>query len=424
MMRITSGVEEALPSARFRWSEIAAVDGDGSREPVGRVTSARVARHGSGLSTFHLPESSCLRKWQRGTPTSRNSIRLRILEDLWAMICSAMAAALLRGGAMSQRNLILIHRGPNYEEDFGEIAQKVIARDRGITVYHLPAGLEADLPVSAWQYPTLTVSLSSKFRIPIRRGPTLSNRAIGKLDQQDTFRRNGIPTPPALPYLLGMKLDPILFGEFVVLKPIDLRMTSKGIGVKLFRRRTLENMTGQQFASAMPPGEYMVQRYVDTGAQFKWFRVCTFLGSPLYSFFAISRIVRPPLTASDEALFEAVIASNFMTDQHIQMYAPPPVIDMARKVHRAFPHIPLLGQDILIEERTERLFVLECNAGGNTWHFSSEVAREWREAHGRQVPEPNHLGAERRGRFFLIDQFGAFDVAAFALARAVRELAS
>jgi hypothetical protein len=102
---------------------------------------------------------------------------------------------------------------------------------------------------------------------------------------------------------------------------------------------------------------------------------------------------------------------------------PPAVIEMAKKVHAALPDIPLLGMDIIIEERTERLFVLECNAGGNTWHFSSEVARDWREAHGKQILEPGHLDANQRGRFFLIDQFGAFDVAALALARAAREQA-
>jgi len=325
---------------------------------------------------------------------------------------------------MNKRNLILVHRGPNYEQDFDDIAGKVNALDRGITVYHLPAGLRVDLPSSAWQHPTLTVSLSSKFRIPVRRGPILTNRPIGKLEQQYIFRRNGIPTPPALPFRPGMKLDPILFGEFVVLKPVDLRMTSRGIGVKLFRRSTLENMTGRTLAGLMPSGNYMVQRYVDTGTQFKWFRVSMFLGSPIYSFFAISKSTRPPLTASDEALFEALIASNFMTDQHMQMYGPPQVIDMARKVHKALPDIPLLGLDMLIEERTGRIYVLECNAGGNTWHFSSEVARDWREAHGRQVLEPRHLDDEGRGRHVLIDQFGAFDVAALVLAKAVRELAS
>lgn len=324
---------------------------------------------------------------------------------------------------MSERNLILIHRGPEYEQDFDELAGKVHALDRSLTVYHLPARLNTDLPVSAWQYPTLTVSLTSAFRIPVRRGPILSNRPIDKLVQQDVFRRNGIPTPAALPFHPGMKLDPILFGEFVVLKPLDLKRTSQGIGIKLFRRRTLEAISAQRLGQLMLPGDYIVQRYVDTGAQLKWFRVCSFLGSPLYSFYAISKTVRPPLSSSDEVLFDAVIASNFNTDQHMQMYAPPAVIEMAKKVHAALPDIPLLGMDIIIEERTERLFVLECNAGGNTWHFSSEVARDWREAHGKQILEPGHLDANQRGRFFLIDQFGAFDVAALALARAAREQA-
>ena len=90
---------------------------------------------------------------------------------------------------MSQRNLILVHRGQDYVQDFDEIAGKVNALDRGITVYHLPAALNADLPHGAWQHPTLTVSLSSKFRITVRRGPILSNRPIGKLDQQGNWGR-------------------------------------------------------------------------------------------------------------------------------------------------------------------------------------------------------------------------------------------
>jgi hypothetical protein len=205
---------------------------------------------------------------------------------------------------------------------------------------------------------------------------------------------------------------------------MDLKLTSQGIGVRLFRRKTLEALAPAWFSAIMGPGNYIVQKYIDTGAQMKWFRVCSFLGFPLYSFYAISKTVRPSLGSSDETLFNAVIASNFTTDQHMQMYAPQDVMHLARKVHSAFPDVPLLGMDILVEERTGRLFVLECNAGGNTWHFSSSVAREWREVHGSQVDHPRHLTPEERGRFLLIDQFGAFDVAAFALAKAVREAAS
>ena len=49
------------------------------------------------------------------------------------------------------------------------------------------------------------------------------------------------------------------------------------------------------------------------------------------------------------------------------------------------------------------------------------MAHDWREAYGRQIGGIGDLEAERRGRFVLIDQFGAFDVTALALSRTLRE---
>ena len=144
----------------------------------------------------------------------------------------------VQGVEMSRRNLILIHRGADYERDFEEIAQKVNALDKGITIYQLSAGFTARLPDAAWEHPTLTVAMSSRFGLKIRRGPVLKNGYINKLEQARRARASGVATPPMMKFVPGKPLDPIMFGEFVVIKPMTL--TSKGDGVQLFRRRKLQ----------------------------------------------------------------------------------------------------------------------------------------------------------------------------------------
>ena len=313
---------------------------------------------------------------------------------------------------MTKRNLILIHRGPEYEADFEEIARKVNALDRDITVYHLPASLRAELPVSAWQYPTLTVALTSKFRLPVRRGPVLQNQAIEKLDQQALFRKNGIPTPPALPFRFGMKLDPILFGDFVILKPMDLKITSTGESVQLFRRARIEQLTIRDF----PGGHlihkdrkgYLVQKFVDTGERISAYRVTTFLGEPILSLHMKSNVHRPALDSADAVLESAPIASNAIKDKLRFLQADPDMIDLARKVHACLPDVPLLGVDVLREAATGRLYVLECNAGGNTWHFSSESGQKLRGWFGGHPRVPIEKAAQK-GRKMYIEQYGAFD---------------
>jgi hypothetical protein len=84
----------------------------------------------------------------------------------------------------------------------------------------------------------------------------------------------------------------------------------------------------------------------------------------------------------------------------------PDVLDLARRVARAVPDIPLHGIDIVRERRTGRLMVLEFNPGGNTWHFSSTAGR------ATQI--------EAGGRERLIAQFGAFDIAARVLVERTR----
>lgn len=327
---------------------------------------------------------------------------------------------------MTKRTLILIHRGPEYEQDFLEIARRVCAIDRDITVYPVHSSMRAELPGSAWQHPTLTVALLAKFKVPIRRGPVFKNQAIEKLDQQALFRKNGIPTPPALPFRFGMKLDPILFGDFVLLKPMDLQITSMGDGIQLFRRARAEKLTINDFPRDhlihRDSKGYLVQRFVDTGARISVSRVTTFFSVPILSVSMKSNVDRPPLGAEDQVLESAPVASNAIKDKMRFMHADNDMVELARRVHGLLPDVPLLGVDLLREASTGRLFVLECNAGGNTWHFSSksgEKLRGWFGGHPRVPLERAAL----KGRQMYISQYGVFDRVAEVLVEKVRNFA-
>src|SRR5436190_24114964 len=135
---------------------------------------------------------------------------------------------------MTERNLILIHRGLEYERDFDEIANKVFALDGSITIYSLGNGYTVQLPDSAWKKPTLVVALTSQYNLKVKRGTILTNHLIDKIAQAAIAGKAGIDTPPVLPFRFGMKLDPILFGEFVIIKPRDIELTSTGKGIQLF----------------------------------------------------------------------------------------------------------------------------------------------------------------------------------------------
>jgi hypothetical protein len=327
---------------------------------------------------------------------------------------------------MMRRNLILIHRGLEYEQDFQEISEKVYALDPDITIYSMSAGYSSQFPETAWGRPTLTVALNPKFNLKIKRGPILKNYQVHKLAQQKIFREADIPTPPMLAFRFGMRLDPILFGDFVVIKPLSLGLSSHGGGIQLFRRKRLERMVPGDF-----PKEhlihhdrqgYLVQRFVDTGSRTTWHRISSLFSKPLYSSFSISNQPVIDLESPDEVIERTDITNVISTDREQKFSADQDVLDLAARVHKAFGDIPLLGIDILREAKTGRLHVLECNPGGNTWHFSSKSGRDWRLLIGK-FGKVSAETADRNARTMLIEQFGAFDIAAQILVEKTHALA-
>jgi hypothetical protein len=327
---------------------------------------------------------------------------------------------------MAKRNLIIVHRGPEYEPDFKEIAKKIGAIDKDIVIYALANHSTAQLPSMAWIWPTLVVAFSSEFRLQIKRGSVLKNLQVEKFAQYKVFREAGIPTPATLPFQFRTMLDPLLFGEFALIKPMDLEMTSKGLGVQLFRRHRLERMQPMDFPSDHPIHTaregYLVQKFIDTGPHPSFHRVQTFFGKVIYSWHSTLQEPRCGLDAPDEEIERTVIASQG-GEKDRKLVKEPDIIALAEKVGAAFPSIPLLAIDILREEGTGRLYVLECNPGGNTWHFSSKIGEKLRLGFGNAAANGTQRANQIARRMF-IEQYGAFDIVARMLVEKTHRHAS
>jgi translation initiation factor IF-1 len=85
--------------------------------------------------------------------------------------------------------------------------------------------------------------------------------------------------------------------------------------------------------------------------------------------------------------------------------------ELALRVADSFPENPLLAIDILKNEETGENFVLETNLGGNTWHFSSALSR-------------NYPGYDDAARKAAVRQYNVWDRSAEALVKSTNALAS
>jgi hypothetical protein len=290
-------------------------------------------------------------------------------------------------------------------QDFEDIAQKIRAQATDVVVQVLTPDKLHKAAKDTWNRPTLAICLTRIPKLSMTRGKIIMSRPISKLQQAEMMKIGGIPTPHVELYRFGMTFDEAIWGQHVVLKPQNLRFTSKGAGLEIIATEKLSGMREQDF----PPDHFahhnkmLVQRFIDTGPQPTWYRACTFIGEPLYIIKAVAKIQKDG----------ANVPKNFHSKGEIQSYEfehYPRIQAFARKVATCFANSPLLGCDILEEHGTGKLYALEVNAGGNVWHFSSPFNAEDR----RKNPEYN---TQR------LNQYNAFDVAAKALINATRRLA-
>jgi len=318
-------------------------------------------------------------------------------------------------------NLIII-TGRKIEDwrDFEQIAHEVVKAAPDIAVHIVsPRETANSIERRKWERPSVTVCVGHPGEFNPIRGPLLHSYPVKKLDQYVRLKTAGIPTPRSERFQFGQDYAEAQWGEFVILKPLPLELTSKGNLVRLYRTRRLKELT----PANLPADHFLrdapgiVQEFIDTGEYVAKWRVLTFFGEPLYSSLSRSVVPRAGLDADDEAIERSDVEPRSMgnraadlTGSRFLLAVDDEVVEFARRMHAVFPTLPVLGCDILRRQSDGALFALEINGGGNVWHFSSQMAYAHRE----------HLG----GREKMLAQLGAWPAAARALIRIVRQHAN
>jgi hypothetical protein len=273
----------------------------------------------------------------------------------------------------------------------------------------------ADVPAPALNFdklkekPTLVFCPSPirHFRPP--RGTIRCGAQIPKFAQMKLLRQAHVRIPKSDLVMPNTRLDEREWGSHVILKPTAVG-ASLGVGVELWRTSKVHFRPPAAFPKSHP-GRYapmMVQKFISTGDYSSDYRVVTLFGNPLIAYKKTHLQSMPDIHAPDfEYTFEA-IASAPMMGKGRELIYDKDVLDFAASVFKAVPQVPLQACDIRRDINSGKLYCLEFNPGGNTWHFSSMWGKKYQSETGMRFE----------------DQFKAFDVMADVFIRQTRRLAS
>ncbi len=279
----------------------------------------------------------------------------------------------IRAGASAEasdaeRHLLLVHQ-PDAQDrkDFDQIAAAVRRKAPDIAVFI--ASNETPSAVTrkqAAKRPTLVFSPLYLRDFKPARGKVYAGQLLNKQQQMERFVQAGLPVPPFWFKGANSQPDPAKLGSHVLVKSATLG-ASRGDGIVLMR-------TATALASVDRLGEVFLQRFINTGRYPTCYRVYTIFGRPVVARKNTSTVASAALDSSDEELAKSVVQARRATGQTKSLCHEEDVLAFAGAVYRAVPEVPFHACDIIREEASGKLYVLEINPGGNTWVFSREKA--------------------------------------------------
>jgi hypothetical protein len=309
------------------------------------------------------------------------------------------------------KGLILVFRSESID-DFKDIAWRVYKIDSSIQVFGFSDRIDPKkIPREFFNLPHLVIYLCNpppdNFSY---HSPMLAVRGIDKIAEYQHFKKHNIPCLPIEQFKWGMTLDPEVYGDWVVLKPQSIQSTGKDVNMIPTILISKLNLSDFPEDHLIRQDGYYVQKFVKTGIRPTHYRVGIFIDSITYSTKTVMNSDYPSDNDNLRTRLSKTIAANFVSNRHVCLYKDLKLNEFAINVAKTFPKIPLFGIDVLIEEETGKLFALETNSGGNTWHFSSSIGKQYR----------TDLG----GRNQLIEQYNSWDKVAECLVRKINELST
>ena len=275
---------------------------------------------------------------------------------------------------MHTYNLILYHV-PERQciSDFMTIRNIMVGRAPDIRVHVLSAA--SAVPADFWRMAAEKPSLIFSFA-PLRlntsvRGARFTSHSLTKLEEIELVTAAGFTVPETRRITPGIHFDDRTWGPFTVIKP---NRGMKGRGVQLLRTKNVRFFDATKLVKDDPRHghEFVAQRFIDTGPHVTCHRVMTLLGRPIYAATSIALEQRPALDSDGVEPLDVPIAANDMV-RKITLCQDRDIIETAKSLHAALPHLPVMGVDIIREHGTGRLFVLEFNSHGLVWHLSSKL---------------------------------------------------
>ncbi len=299
-----------------------------------------------------------------------------------------------------QRNLVLVHTHTlQARSDFEGIKARLADRAPDIEVFVVDNNQPQSVTRrQAARRPSLIFSPIKLLRFSPLRGKVYAASYLTKWEEYGRLISAGLPIPEAVMLEPSTRLDPETWGPFTVLKP---NVGYQGSGVRLVRTRDVRWRDPFSWPRNDPRHgrQMLAQRFVDTGPTPKSFRAMTVFGRVVYSTFLTvigsATFDRDP--AGGAPLDEPIAANS--GERRIQMNYSADVLDLARRVAAALPEKANLGIDMIREEGSGQLYVLEVNSRGHTWHISSNYGLDVQKKYGN-----DYAG-----------QFGALDIIADAL---------
>lgn len=290
-------------------------------------------------------------------------------------------------------NLVLVyHKGVVAEEDFVRIAELVKAHDRRVRPHVI--GDRHYRLTRLWLAcrPTFVFATGPLGRFRPLRGRVFNGRAMGKVAECQAMENIGISVPRWAILTETHTPDLTDFGQYVVVKP---NRGGRGADVHAYRKGRVRWKPRRIRRSADTDSDRIVQDFIYTGPWPTSYRVVTLFGKALVAYRVDADRGREPLPHRyGFAETKGVTVVSNSKGCTIRLHEDEEVIRLAEAAHGAFPDHALLGVDVIREEPSGRLYVIEVNTVGWTWHFSTPDARRVQRETGDN-PYEQMAGLER-----------------------------